>query len=102
MALILASGELGTCFFPRLDSICNHMPGSAEHSNNGKQLFVVAQKAPLLCMTDVLKSNSVDSLLDTQKQHLCSVLRQTCKSQFDFYSDHISSDIMLLHTHISM
>jgi len=102
MALILASGELGTCFFPRLDSICNHMPGNAEHSNNGKQLFVVAQKAPLLCMTDVLKSNSVDSLLDTQKQHLCSVLRQTCKSQFDFYSDHISSDIMLLHTHISM
>jgi len=102
MPLILASGDLGTCFFPRLDSICNHMPGNAQSCNSGKQLFIVAQKTPMLCMTDVLKSNSVDSLLDTQKQHVCSVLRQTCKSQFDFYSDHISSDIMMLHTHISM
>jgi len=102
MPLILASGELGTCFFPRLDGICGHMPSNTEHASGGKQLFVVAQKSPLLCMTDVLKSNSVDSLLETQKAHVCSVLRQTCKSQFDFYSDHISTDIMLLHTHISM
>lgn len=100
--LILASGTLGTCFFPRLDSICRHMPSNAEHDNSGKQLFVVAQKAPLLCMTDVLKSSSVDSLLELQKQHVGSVLRQTCKDQFNFYSDHISTDIMLLHTHISM
>ena len=102
MPLILASGDLGTCFFPRLDGICGHMPTNAENANGGKQLFVVAQKSPLLCMTDVLKSNSVDSLLDTQKARVCGVLRQTCKSQFDFYSDHISTDIMLLHTHISM
>ena len=100
--LILASGTLGTCFFPRLDSISSHMPSNAEHSNSGKQLFVVAQKTPLLCMTDVLKSTSVESLLELQKQHVSSVLRQTCKSQFNFYSDHISTDIMLLHTHISM
>jgi hypothetical protein len=100
--LILASGTLGTCFFPRLDSISSHMPSNAEHSNSGKQLFVVAQKTPLLCMTDVLKSTSVESLLELQKQHVSTVLRQTCKSQFNFYSDHISTDIMLLHTHISM
>lgn len=102
MSLILASGTLGSCFFPRLDSICNHMPGNAQATNVNKQLFVVPQKTPLLGMTDVLKSKSVESLLEVQKQHVSNVLRETCKSQFDFYSDHISTDIMLLHTHISM
>jgi hypothetical protein len=68
----------------------------------GKQLFVVAQKTPLLCMTDVLRSNSVEGLLSTQKAHVHNVLKNTCKSEFEFFSDHISTDIMLLHTHMSM
>jgi hypothetical protein len=102
MPLILASGTLGSCFFPRIDSICSHIPGSAQNGNVNKQLFVVPQKTPLLGMTDVLKSKSVESLLDVQKAHVSNVLRETCKTQFDFYSDHISTDIMLLHTHINM
>jgi hypothetical protein len=102
MPLILASGTLGSCFFPRIDSICSHIPGSSQNNNINKQLFVVPQKTPLLGMTDVLKSKSVESLLDVQKAHVSNVLRETCKTQFDFFSDHISTDIMLLHTHIAM
>jgi len=103
MELILASGAVGTCFLPRLDSISPHLPGNVQgETANGKQLFVVAQKKPLLSMTDVLKSNSVEGLLRTQKAHVSNVLKDTCKSEFDFFSDHISTDIMLLHTHLSM
>jgi len=101
MQLILASGTLGSCFFPRLDGICSHMPGSTQNSTVSKQLFVVPQKTPMLSMTDVLKSKSVESLIEVQKMHVSNVLKETCKTQFDFYSDHISTDIMLLHTHIS-
>jgi hypothetical protein len=68
-------------------------------SGHGKQLFVCAQKAPLLGMMDVLKSKSVDALIDAQKEHVRNVMRETCKSEFSFFSDHISTDIMLLHTH---
>jgi hypothetical protein len=53
-------------------------------------------------MTDVLKSSSVEGLLSTQKEHVHNVLKNTCKSEFEFFSDHISTDIMLLHTHMSM
>jgi hypothetical protein len=103
MELILASGAVGTCFLPRLDSISHHMPGNVQGTTaSGKQLFVVAQKTPLLCMTDVLKSSSVEGLLSTQKEHVHNVLKNTCKSEFEFFSDHISTDIMLLHTHMSM
>jgi len=59
----------------------------------------VAQKMPILGMMDVLKSKSVDALIDAQKEHVRNVMRETCKSDFNFYSDHISTDIMLLHTH---
>jgi hypothetical protein len=48
---------------------------------------------------DVLKSKSVDGLIDAQKEHVQNVMRETCKSDFNFFSDHISTDIMLLHTH---
>jgi hypothetical protein len=103
MELILASGAVGTCFLPRLDSISHHMPGNVQGTTaTAKQLFVVAQKTPLLCMTDVLKSSSVEGLLSTQKEHVHNVLKNTCKSEFEFFSDHISTDIMLLHTHMSM
>ena len=100
MDLVLASASFGTCFLPRLDSISHHLPGN-EHvdSAQGKQLFVVAQKAPILGMMEVLKSKSVDGLIDAQKEHVRNVLRETCKSEFSFFSDHISTDIMLLHTH---
>jgi hypothetical protein len=53
-------------------------------------------------MTDVLRSSSVEGLLRAQKEHVRNVLKETCKSEFDFFSDHISTDIMLLHTHLSM
>jgi hypothetical protein len=100
MELVLASASFGTCFLPRLDSISHHLPGNVHvDSGQGKQLFVVAQKTPLLGMMDVLKSKSVDGLIDAQKEHVRSVMRETCKSEFDFFSDHISTDIMLLHTH---
>jgi hypothetical protein len=100
MELVLASASFGTCFLPRLDSISHHLPGNVHvDSGQGKQLFVVAQKAPLLGMMDVLKSKSVDSLIDAQREHVVNVLRATCKSEFNFLSDHISTDIMLLHTH---
>lgn len=103
MQLVLAGGALGSCFLPRLDSISRHLPGNMlGDAQTGKQLFVVAQKTPLLGMTDVLKSKSVDALLQAQKERVCSVLTDTCKTEFDFYSDHISTDIMLLHTHLSM
>lgn len=103
MQLVLAGGSLGSCFLPRLDSICRHMPGNTlGDTQTGKQLFVVAQKTPFLCMTDVVKSKSVDALLQAQKERVCSVLKDTCKTEFDFFSDHISTDIMLLHTHLSM
>ena len=100
MDLVLASASFGTCFLPRLDSISHHLPGNVHlESGHGKQLFVVAQKAPLLGMMDVLKSKSVDALIDAQKEHVHNVMRETCKSEFSFFSDHISTDIMLLHTH---
>jgi hypothetical protein len=103
MQLVLAGGSLGSCFLPRLDSICRHLPGNmVGDTQTGKQLFVVAQKTPFLCMTDVVKSQSVDALLQAQKERVCSVLKDTCKTEFDFFSDHISTDIMLLHTHLSM
>ena len=103
MDLVLASATVGSCFLPRLDGICSHMPGNVQDDNaNGKQLFVVSQKAPLLCMTDVLKSTSVEALLRAQKEHVCSVLKDTCKTEFNFFSDHISTDVMLLHTHLSL
>jgi malate synthase len=98
--VVLESASFGTCFLPRLDSISHHLPGNVHVDNgHGKQLFVCAQKAPLLGMMDVLKSKSVDGLIDAQKAHVRNVLRETCKSDFDFFSDHISTDIMLLHTH---
>jgi len=76
------------------------LPGNVHvDSAQGKQLFVVAQKAPLLGMMDVLKTKSVDGLIDTQKERVRDVMRETCKSDFSFYSDHISTDIILLHTH---
>ena len=100
MELVLASASFGTCFLPRLDSISHHLPGNVHvDSGHSKQLFVVAQKAPLLGMMDVLKSKSVDGLIDAQKEHVRNVMRETCKSEFSFFSDHISTDIMLLHTH---
>ena len=100
MELVLASAPFGTCFLPRLDSISPHLPGNVHvDSGHGKQLFVVAQKMPILGMMDVLKSKSVDGLIDAQKEHVRNVLRETCKSEFSFFSDHISTDIMLLHTH---
>ena len=100
MDLVLASASFGTCFLPRLDSISHHLPGNVHvDSGHGKQLFVCAQKAPLLGMMDVLKSKSVDALIDAQKEHVRNVMRETCKSEFSFFSDHISTDIMLLHTH---
>jgi hypothetical protein len=100
MDVVLESASFGTCFLPRLDSISHHLPGNVHiDSGQGKQLFIVAQKAPLLGMMDVLKSKSVDGLIDAQKAHVRNVLRETCKSDFDFFSDHISTDIMLLHTH---
>jgi hypothetical protein len=98
--VVLESASFGTCFLPRLDSISHHLPGNVHmDSGQGKQLFIVARKAPLLGMMDVLKSKSVDGLIDAQKAHVRNVLRETCKSDFDFFSDHISTDIMLLHTH---
>jgi hypothetical protein len=100
MELVLASASLGTCFLPRLNCISHHLPGNLHvDSGHGKQLFVVAQKTPLLGMMDVLKSKSVDALIDAQKEHVQNVMRETCKSDFNFFSDHISTDIMLLHTH---
>jgi hypothetical protein len=100
MDVVLESASFGTCFLPRLDSISHHLPGNVHiDSGQGKQLFIVAQKAPLLGMMDVLKSKSVDGLIDAQKAHVRNVLRETCKSDFDFFSDHISTDVMLLHTH---
>jgi hypothetical protein len=103
MELVLASATVGSCFLPRLDGISSHLPGNVQGDNaNGKQLFVVPQKQPLLCMTDVLKSTSVEALLGAQKEHVRTVLKDTCKTEFNFFSDHISTDIMLLHTHMSM
>ena len=100
MEFVLASATFGTCFVPRLDSISHHLPGNVHvDSGHGKQLFVVAQKEPLLGMMDVLKTKSVDGLIDAQKEHVRNVLRETCKSDLSFFSDHISTDIMLLHTH---
>jgi hypothetical protein len=100
MDLVLASASFGTCFLPRLNGISHHLPGNVHvDSGHGKQLFVVAQKVPILGMMDVLKSKSVDGLIDAQKEHVRNVMRETCKSDFNFYSDHISTDIMLLHTH---
>jgi hypothetical protein len=100
MQFVLASASFGTCFLPRLDSISHHLPGNVHvDSGLGKQLFIVAQKAPLLGMMDVLKSKSVGALIDAQKEHVRNVMRETCKSEFSFFSDHISTDIMLLHTH---
>lgn len=103
MELVLASATVGSCFLPRLDGISSHLPGNVQSENaNGKQLFVVSQKAPLLCMTDVLKSASVEALMRAQKDHVRTVLKDTCKTEFNFFSDHISTDIMLLHTHLSL
>lgn len=103
MDLVLASASVGSCFLPRLDGICSHLPGNVQDDNaNGKQLFVVSQKAPLLCMTDVLKSTSVEALIRAQKEHVRTVLKDTCKTEFNFFCDHISTDIMLLHTHLSL
>ena len=103
MDLVLASATVGSCFLPRLDGICSHMPGNVqEETANGKQLFVVPQKAPLLSMTDVLKSTSVEALIRAQKEHVRTVLKDTCKTEFNFFSDHISTDIILLHTHLSL
>jgi hypothetical protein len=102
MQLILASGTLGTCFMPSLANISSHLPGNFQDNKSGKQLFVVAQKTPLLTMTDVVQCNSVNDILKKQKEHVCTVLKNTCKSEFNFYSDHISTDIMLLHTHMSL
>lgn len=103
LELVLASATVGSCFLPRLDGISSHLPGNVQGENaNGKQLFVVPQKAPLLCMTDVLKSTSVEALLRAQKEHVRTVLKDTCKTEFNFFSDHISTDIMLLHTHLSL
>ena len=100
MELVLASAAYGTCFLPRLNSISHHLPGNVHlDSGHGKQLFVCAQKSPILGMMDVLKSKSVDGLIDAQKEHVRNVMHETCKSEFDFFSDHISTDIMLLHTH---
>ena len=100
MKLVLASASFGSCFLPRLDCISHHLPGNVHvDSGQGKQLFVVAQKAPLLTMMDVLKTKSVDELLDAHKERVCDVMRETCKSDFSFFSDHISTDIILLHTH---
>ena len=100
MKLVLASASFGSCFFPRLDCISHHLPGNVHvDSAQGKQLFVVAQKAPLLGMMDVLKTKSVDGLIDAQKELVRNVMHETCKSDFNFCSDHISTDIMLLHTH---
>jgi hypothetical protein len=100
MDFVLASAAFGTCFLPRLDSISHHLPGNLHlDSGHGKQLFVVAQKGPLLGMMDVLKTKTVDGLIDAQKEHVRNVMRETCKSEHSFYSDHISTDIMLLHTH---
>jgi len=100
MALVLASATFGTCFLPRLDSISHQLPGNVHvDSGQGKQLFVVAQFAPLLGMMDVLKTKSVDGLIDAQKELVRNVMHETCKSDFNFCSDHISTDIMLLHTH---
>jgi hypothetical protein len=98
--LVLASASFGTCFLPRLDCVSHHLPGNVHaDSGQGKQLFVVAQKAPLLGMMDVLKSQSVDALIKAQREHVRNVMQETCKSEFSFLSDHISTDIMLLHTH---
>ena len=102
MQLILASGTLGTCFLPSLANISSHLPGNFQDNKSGKQLFVVAQKTPLLTMTDVVQCNSVNDILKKQQEHVCTVLKNTCKSEFNFYSDHISTDIMLLHTHMSL
>jgi hypothetical protein len=103
MELVLASATVGSCFLPRLDGISSHLPGNVQGDNaNGNQLFVVPQKQPLLCMTDVLKSTSVEALLGAQKEHVRTVLKDTCKTEFNFFSDHISTDIMLLHTHLSL
>jgi hypothetical protein len=102
MQLILASGTLGSCFLPSLQNISSHLPGNLKNNKTGNQLFVVAQKMPLLPMTDVLKSTSVNEILQKQKERVCTVLKNTCKSEFDFYSDHISTDIMLLHTHLTL
>jgi hypothetical protein len=102
MQLILASGTLGSCFLPSLAHISSHLPGNFQDNKSGKQLFVVAQKMPLLTMTDVLQCNSVNDILHKQKEHVCTVLKNTCKSEFNFFSDHISTDIMLLHTHMSL
>jgi len=103
LELVLASATVGSCFLPRLDGISSHLPGNVQGENaNGKQLFVVPQRAPLLCMTDVLKSTSVEALLRAQKEHVRTVLKDTCKTEFNFFSDHISTDIMLLHTHLSL
>jgi hypothetical protein len=100
MDMVLASASCGTCFLPRLNSISHHLPGNVHvDSGHGKQLFVVAQKMPLLGMMDVLKSKSVDGLIDAQKEQVRNVLCETCKSEFNFFSDHISSDVMLLDTH---
>jgi hypothetical protein len=100
MKLVLASASFGSCFLPRLDCISHHLPGNVHvDSGQGKQLFVLAQKAPLLPMMDVLKTKSVDGLIDAHKERVRDVMRETCKSDFSFFSDHISTDIILLHTH---
>jgi hypothetical protein len=101
--LVLQSGGLGSCFFPKLNSISSMLPGTCITDRpKAKQLFVVAQRTPLLSMSDVLQSKSVDHLLNSQTQHVRNVLKETCKTQFEFSSDQISTDIMLLHTELSV
>jgi hypothetical protein len=101
MELVLASASFGTCFLPRLNCVSHHLPGNVHvDSGQGKQFFVVAQKTSFLGMMDVLKNQSVDALIDTQREHVRKVMHETCKSEFSFFNDHISTDIMLLHTHI--
>ena len=101
--LVLQSGGLGTCFFPKLQNISAEVPGiPTTNTAKAKQLYVVAQKTPFLTMSEVLQSKSVDTLLNTQTEHVRDVLKETCRSQFNFKSDQISTDIMLLHTELDV
>jgi hypothetical protein len=101
--LVLQSGGLGTCFFPKLQNISAEVPGiPTTNTAKAMQLYVVAQKTPFLTMSEVLQSKSVDTLLNTQTEHVRDVLKETCRSQFNVKSDQISTDIMLLHTELDV
>jgi hypothetical protein len=93
-------GREGSCFMPCLSEVSPTILG--QETRGDMQHFILTQKTPMLPVLEVVGASSINDLISKQKAHIQKVLGMVNENwQRSVTLDHISTDIVYVHTHNS-